>query len=50
MSSKNDISDDNMEVVEEFILPDTIEGIGDRFNELYVGYVRKGKHENRTEL
>ena len=39
-----------MEVVEEFVLPDTIEGIRDRFNELYVGFVRKGKHENRTEL
>ena len=50
MSSKSDSSDDNMEVVEEFILPDTIEGIRDRFNELYVGFVRKGKHENRTEL
>ena len=36
--------------VEEFILPDTIEGIRDRFNELYVGFVRKGKHENRNEL
>ena len=35
---------------EEFILPDTIEGIQDRFNELYVGFVRKGKHENRNEL
>ena len=35
---------------EEFILPDTIEGIRDRFNELYVGFVRKGKHENRNEL
>ena len=36
--------------VEEFILPDTVEGIRDRFNELYVGFVRKGKHENRNEL
>ena len=36
--------------VEEFILPDTIEGIRDRFNELYVGFVRNGKHENRNEL
>ena len=36
--------------VEEFILPDTINGIQDRFNELYVEFVRKGKHENRNEL
>ena len=36
--------------VEEFILPDTVEGIRDRFNELYVGFVRKKKHENRNEL
>ena len=50
MSSKSDSSDDNMEVVEEFVLPDTIEGIRDIFNELYAGFVRKGKHENRTEL
>ena len=50
MSSKSDSSDDNMEVVEEFILPDTIEGIRDRFNELYVGFVRTGKHESRPEL
>ena len=54
MSSKSDSSDDNenadMEVVEEFILPHTIEGIRDRFNELYVAFVRKGKRENRTEL
>ena len=35
---------------EEFILPNTIEGRQDRFNELYVGFVRKGKHENRNEL
>ena len=27
-----------------------IEGIRDRFNELHVGFVRKGKHENRNEL
>ena len=54
MTSKSDSSDDNenvdMEFIEEFILPDTIEGIRDRFNELYVGFVRKGKHENRKEL
>ena len=53
MTSKSDSSDDNENVdmeVEEFILPDTIEGIRDRFNELYVGFVRKGKYENRTEL
>ena len=45
--------DDNENVdleVEEFILPDTVEGIRDRFNELYVGLVRKGKQESRNEL
>ena len=36
--------------VEEFILPDTIEGIQDRFNELYVEFLRKEKHENQNEL
>ena len=34
----------------EFILPDTIEGIQDRFNELYMGFVGKGKHEDRNDL
>ena len=49
-SSSGNENDVDMEVIQEFILPDTIEGIRDRFNELYVGFVRKGKHENRTEL
>ena len=35
---------------EEFILPDTIEGIRERFNDLFVEFVRKGKLENRSEL
>ena len=48
-SKSDDDNDLNLRVV-EFILPDTIEGIRDRFNELYVGFVRKGKHENRNEL
>ena len=52
-------SEDNLEKEKEnghdmeaetFVLPDTIEGIEDRFNELYVEFVRKGKHENRKEL
>ena len=30
--------------------PIRFEGIRDRFNELYVGLVRKRKHENRNEL
>ena len=52
-SITSESGDDNENVNldgEEFILPDTIEGIQDRFNELYVGFVRKGNHENRNEL
>ena len=48
-SKSSDDNDVDLEG-EEFILPDTIEGIRDRFNELYVGFMRKGKHENRNEL
>ena len=47
--SNGDDNDVDMEV-EEFILPDTIEGIRDRFDELYVGFVREKRHENRNEL
>ena len=54
ITSKSDGDDSenvDMEVEEEeFILPDTIEGIQNRFNDLYVEFVRKGKHENRNEL
>ena len=49
--SKSDDDNENVSLEgEEFILPDTIEGIQDRFNELYVGFMRKGKHENQNEL
>ena len=48
-SKSSDDNDVDLEV-EEFILPDTVEGIRDRFNELYVEFVRKKKHENRNEL
>ena len=51
ITSKSDDDNENVNLkVEEFILPDTVEGIQDRFNELYVEFVRKGKHENRNEL
>ena len=51
ITSKSDDDNGNVNLEgEEFILPDTIEGIQDRFNELYMGFVRKGKHENRNEL
>ena len=43
-ASKSDDANDLNLRVEEFILPDTIEGTRDRFNELYVGFVREGKH------
>ena len=47
--ASNDDTDVDLEI-EEFILPDTVEGIRNRFNELYVEFVRKKKHENRNEL
>ena len=51
LTSKSDDDNENVDLeVEEFILPDTVEGIRDRFNELYVGFVRKKKHENRNEV
>ena len=51
ITSKSDDDNENVNLEdEEFILPDTIEGIRDRFSELYVGFVRKKKHENRNEL
>ena len=47
ITSESDDDNENVDLqVEEFVLPDTVEGIRDRFNELYVGFVRKGKHEN----
>ena len=36
--------------IEEFTLTDTIEGVRDRFNELYVEFMRHNKHEHRNEL
>ena len=48
-SKSHDDTDVDMEG-EEFILPDTIEGIRERFNDLFVEFVRKGKLENRSEL
>ena len=51
ITSKSGDDNENVDLeVEEFILPDTVEGIRDRFNELFVGFARKGKHENRNEL
>ena len=51
ITSKSGDDNENVDLeVEEFILPGTVEGIRDRFNELYVGFVRKGKNENRNEL
>ena len=34
----------------EFTLPDTIEGVRDRFNQLYVEFMRHNKHEHTNEL
>ena len=49
ITSKSDDDKENVDLeVEEFILPDRIEGIRDRFNELYVGFVRKGNM--KTEM
>ena len=51
ITSKSGGDDNDVDLeVEEFLLPDTIEGIRDRFNELYVGFVRKKKRENRNEF
>ena len=36
--------------IEEFTLPGTIEGVRDKFNELYVEFMRHNKHEHRNEL
>ena len=36
--------------IEEFTLPDTIEGVRDRFNELYVEFMRHNKHKHTNEL
>ena len=35
--------------IEEFTLPDTIEGVRDSLNEFYVGFMRNNKHEHRNE-
>ena len=48
-SKSGDKSDFDMEG-EEFIIPDTIKGIRERFNELYVEFVRKGKHRRALEF
>ena len=51
ITSKRNDDNENVDLeVEEFILPDTVERIRGRFNELYVGFVRMGKHENRNEF
>ena len=36
--------------IEEFSLSDTTEGVCDRFNELYVEFMRHNKHEHTNEL
>ena len=36
--------------IEEFTLPDTIEGVRDRFNKHYVEFMRHNKHEHTNEL
>ena len=36
--------------IEEFTIPDTIEGGRDRFNELYMGFMRHNKREHTNEL
>ena len=36
--------------IEEFTLPGTIEGVRDRFNQLYVEFMRHNKHEHTNEL
>ena len=42
---------ENMEMeIEEFTLPDTIEGVPDMFNKLYVEFMRHNKHEHTNEL
>ena len=35
--------------IEEFTLPDTIEGVRDRFNKLYVEFTRHNRHEHTNE-
>ena len=51
LTSKSDGDNNDVDMeVEEFILPDTIEGMQERFNDLYVRFVREKKHENRNEL
>ena len=35
--------------IEEFTLPDTIEGVHDKFNKLYVEFMRHNKHEHTDE-
>ena len=43
--------DEDMEMeIEEFTLPDTIEGVRDRFNKLYVEFMRHNKHEHTNDL
>ena len=42
---------EDMEIeIEEFTLPDTIEEVRDRFNQLYVEFMRHNKHEHTKEL
>ena len=42
---------EDMEIeIEEFTLPDTIEEVRDRFNQLYVEFMRHNKHEHTNEL
>ena len=36
--------------IEEFTLPDTIEGVRGRFNKLYVEFMRHNKHEHTKQL
>ena len=43
-------SEDMEMEIEEFTLPDSIEGVRDRFNKLYVEFMRHNKHENTNEL
>ena len=43
-------SEDMEMEIEEFTLPDTIEGVRDRFNKLYVEFMRHNKYEHTNEL
>ena len=46
---KPKVEDMEMEI-EGFTLPDTIEGVRDRFNQLYVEFMRHNNHKHTNQL